>query len=439
MFPRLALDRQVVTTLHDQVLHLLLELRAPSTPTADRPPLDLVVVIDRSGSMRGAPLRSVTEATAQLLRLAGPDDRIGVVTFDDTAHTVLPLDRHDGSTAGDRIRAIDSGGSTNLSAGWLRALDHLITARRPGALSRILVLTDGEVNVGVTDHDSLATMIAGGAAQGITSSFIGFRDGFDEHLLSVLADAGRGNDYWCADSDQAMVVFGTEFQGLAAVVAQNVTVVVRPGSTVATVEDLAALPTVARTDGATELSLGDAYGDELRRVVLALHLRPIPGDGDVEVGTIEIRWVDVAGDVALHSVTLPVIITADQAAGATGAVVLDPEVTEHVVRLRADQERRRAREAWDRGDEISSIALMQSAGNFLRSSERILPDELLRLDIETGLMASRTFDAAAAKRMHSGMRSRAKGRNLEVERSEPAGTNQADRDLADPDQADPNR
>jgi len=429
MYPRLALDRQVVTTLHDQVLHLLLELRAPTAPTTDRPPLDLVVVIDRSGSMSGAPLRSVTEATAQLLRLAGPDDRIGVVTFDNGAATTLPLARHDAALAGDLIRSIDSGGSTNLSAGWLRALDHLVTARRPGALSRIVVLTDGQVNVGVTDHDALATMVAGGTAQGVTTSFIGFRDGFDEQLLSTLADAGRGNDYWCADSDQAMAVFGTEFSGLASVVAQNVTVVVRPGSQVATVETLQDIPTTVATDGTTELSLGDAYGDEVRRVVVALHLRPLLADGATEVATIDLRWADVIGDPALHSVTLPVVVTADQAAGDTGAVVLDPEVTEHVVRLRADQERRRAREAWDRGDEMSSIALMGSAAQYLRSSERILPDELLRLDIETQSMASRTFDAAAAKRMHSGMRSRAKGRNLEFE----------NHDATDPDLGDPNR
>lgn len=432
MFPRLSLDRQVITTLRDQVLHVLVELTAPPAPTTDRPPLDLVVVVDRSSSMSGAPLRSVTEATAQLLRLAGPGDRIGVITFDNNATTVLPLGHHDADQAGATIRAITSGGSTNLSAGWLKALDQLATDRRPDALRRIVVLTDGEVNVGVTDHDSLATMVAGGAAQGVTTSFIGFRNQFDEQLLSTLADAGRGNDYWCADSDQAMAVFATEFGGLAAVVAQNLTLILRTADVVATSELLTNLASVTLPDGRREISLGDAYGDETRRAVVALHLRPIPGDGPVQVGEIEFRWVTVAGDMAQHSVTQPIVVTADQAAGDGSDVVLDPHVTEHVVRLRADQERRLARQAWDAGDRASSMASMRRAQFFLQSSMDIPDDERARLADEMAMMSSGRFDAAAAKRMHSGMRSRAKGRNYEFEGDDPQAGRPSDPDLGDP-------
>ena len=435
MFPRLTLDRQVVTTLHDQVLHVLVELTAPPAPATDRAPLDLVVVIDRSSSMSGAPIRSVTEATAQLLRLTAPGDRIGVVTFDNGAQTVLPLGQHDADQAGATVRAITSGGSTNLSAGWLKALDQLVTDRRPDALRRILVLTDGEVNVGVTDHDSLATMVAGGAAQGVTTSFIGFRDQFDEQLLSTLADAGRGNDYWCADSDQAMAVFGTEFGGLASVVAQNLLLTVRTEPIVATVEMLQDLPTTTLPDGRREIALGDAYGDETRRVVMAVHLRPLTDEGDVRVGEIELRWAAVTGDVALHSVTLPIVVTADQVAGRDSEVVLDPHVTEHVVRLRADQERRRARRAWDAGDHDGAVRAMTTASHLLRSSAGILDDEHLRLADEAAMMSSGRFDAAAAKRMHSGMRSRAKGRNYEFEGDDP----RTDRPAGDPDLGDPNR
>lgn len=439
MFPRLALDRQVVSTHRDQTVHLMVELTAPPAPSNDRPPLDLVVVIDRSGSMSGAPLHSVTEASAQLLRLAGPDDRIGVVTFDNNAQTVLTLDRHDATQAGARVRAITSGGSTNLSAGWLKALDLLVTARRPDALRRILVLTDGQVNVGMTDHDSLASMVASGAAQGVTTSLIGFRDGFDEQLLSILADAGRGNDYWCADSDQAMAVFTTEFAGLATVVAQNLQFVLRTESTVASVETLQDLPSVTLPDGRTEVSLGDAYGDETRRVVVALRLRPIAADGAVHLGEVELRWVDVTGDVAVHSVTLPVVVTADQSIGDGSGVVPDPIVTEHVARLRADQERRNARLAWDRGEIQNSLAYMSAAASHLASSALIGDDERARLGDEFVQMETGRFDAAAAKRMHSGMRSRAKGRNLEFEADEQREGRRAAPHGTDPDLKDPNR
>ena len=95
MKPILTLDRTALALLIDGTVHLMLELNAPRVEGAERPPIDTVVVIDRSGSMSGAPLAAVTRATADLLKLAGADDRIGVVAFDSEVNLVLPLARHD--------------------------------------------------------------------------------------------------------------------------------------------------------------------------------------------------------------------------------------------------------------------------------------------------------------------------------------------------------
>ena len=98
MQPTVKFDRTLVTVLVDEVVHVLLELAAPPAAPVERAPLDVVMVLDRSGSMSGAPLASVTAATAQLLRLAGSDDRIGVVAFDDDVQLALPLATHDADT-----------------------------------------------------------------------------------------------------------------------------------------------------------------------------------------------------------------------------------------------------------------------------------------------------------------------------------------------------
>ncbi|MEQ1701157.1 MAG: VWA domain-containing protein, partial [Ilumatobacteraceae bacterium] len=143
MQPTLKFDRTLVTVLLDEVVHVLLELTAPPAVAVQRAPLDVVVVLDRSGSMSGAPLDSVTAATAQLLRLAGPDDRLAVVAFDDEVQLVLPLAHHEPDAASRAVRAIGPGGSTNLSGGWMKGLELLTTAPRPEALRRVIVLTDG--------------------------------------------------------------------------------------------------------------------------------------------------------------------------------------------------------------------------------------------------------------------------------------------------------
>ena len=123
MKPILTLDRTALALLIDGTVHLMLELDTPDAPVAARAPIDTVVVIDRSGSMSGAPLAAVTRATADLLKLAGADDRIGVVAFDSEVNLVLPLARHDADRAAATVRAIRPGGNTNLSGGWLKAME----------------------------------------------------------------------------------------------------------------------------------------------------------------------------------------------------------------------------------------------------------------------------------------------------------------------------
>jgi Ca-activated chloride channel homolog len=233
MKPSVKFDRTLVTVLVDEVVHVMLELTAPPAVPVERAPLDVVVVLDRSGSMSGPPLASVTAATAQLLRLAGPDDRIGVVAFDDEVQLVLPLAHHEPEIAARAVLAIDSRGSTNLSGGWLKGLEMLTGAPRPEALRRIILLTDGHANAGITGADQLVPLIKSGYRQGVTTSCIGFDDGYDEQLLAALADGGMGNEYWCAGPDQAAQVFADEFGGLASVVAQNVSVEITPSDAVA--------------------------------------------------------------------------------------------------------------------------------------------------------------------------------------------------------------
>jgi Ca-activated chloride channel family protein len=378
MQPRVTFDRTLVAVMVDEVVHVLLELEAPPALPVERPPLDLVVVLDRSGSMDGNPLEAVTRATAQLLRLAGPDDRIGVVAFGSHVEMVLPLAHHDPVMAAPVVEAIGIEGMTNLSGGWLKAVEMLTEAGRPDALRRIVVLTDGHANVGITDQDRLHGLALQARSHGVGTSCIGFSDGYDEVLLAALADAGGGNDYWCAGADQAAAVFGAEFEGLASVVAQNVSVEVR---TTPACEELAVLHEypITAVAGGMQIALGDAYGGERRRVVAKLWLGPAP-EGPVHVCDLVIRWAAVAGDAALHAVTVPVVVHAG-GDGTGGDPWADPAVTEEVTRLEIARERRAAQEAADRGDFGDAAARISAA----RAQAVVLADG----DLQHALGASR--------------------------------------------------
>lgn len=412
MKPTLKFDRTLVTVMVDEVVHVLLELAAPPAAPVKRPPLDVVVVLDRSGSMSGAPLASVTSATAQLLRLAGPDDRIGVVAFDDSVQLVLPLTHHDPDHAATAVLAIDSGGSTNLSGGWLKGLEMLTGKPRAGALRRIIVLTDGHANVGITDPEELVPFVKSGQARGVTTSCIGFADGYDEHLLASLADAGMGNDYWCDGPDQAARVFADEFGGLASVVAQNVSVEIVPSSAVAATAVLNEFP-ITEVPGGLQVAMGDAYGGERRKLVAKFHLRPAQQPGSVNVAELIIRWASVAGEAALHKVTVPVVVTAGDSASPDADA--DQGVYEEVVRLEVARNRREANEAARRGEGHTAAFSMRASAALMSTlpGGSQLADELTRdaLAMEQGM-----WGEADSKRTFSRSRSTHKGRRSDYTR-----------------------
>ncbi len=193
---------------------------------AQRPPINAVLVLDRSGSMSGAPLAAALEAARRFAGFLGTSDRLAIVAFDDEVRVVSgPAPAGDSSVA-ERIMRIRTGGSTNLSGGWLKGLE-LARQGIVEGVNRVVLLTDGQANVGITDPGMLAGMVHGGADAGVSTTCIGFGAGFNEDLLQALGREGRGN-YWYVERDDQMAgVFEGEIEGLVALGAQNVVVEVR--------------------------------------------------------------------------------------------------------------------------------------------------------------------------------------------------------------------
>jgi Ca-activated chloride channel family protein len=400
-------DRTLVAVQVDDIVHVMLELTAPVAPEAQRRPLDLVLVLDRSGSMGGAPLASVKEATQQLIRRLGADDRLAVVAFDDNAQLVLDLRCHDVDAACDRIARITTGGSTNLSGGWLKALEIVRAHGRADALKRIVLLSDGHANVGITDPQALAELAASANADAVSTSTIGFDDGYDEVLMAAIADAGAGNDYFCGGPDQAPAVFAAEFEGLLSVVAQNVSVELRPSDAVAEWGVLNEFP-IVHVDGGMQVQLGDAYDGERRRVVAAMQIVPQAAPGPITVGEIVLRWASVVGQVALHTVTIPLVIGVTD--GPLDAVPVNPEVVEQVHVLKAAAERRKADEAMRRGDLGGAAASFRIAASMIAARPAYDDGEVAELLADADRLDAGDVDQNLVKRQHSLRRQTMKGR-----------------------------
>jgi len=400
-------------------------LRIEGQPRTDenRVPLNVSVVLDRSGSMGGEKIQAAKEAARSLVRGLAPEDTVSVVAFD--THVETLADPATGDEQQDLIPLIDAiyaGSATNLSGGWLKGREHVDAHRRKGAVNRVLLMTDGQANQGITDAAKLSGICRSAAENGVTTTTIGFGEGFREQLLQAMADAGGGATYYIEETDQAHGVFEEELEGLLSVCAQNLAVQLRPTQGNECVQVWHGYPSEAEEDLLT-LTIGDLYAREPRLVLVEFLLKPAE-DGkeeeEVEVATFTVTAdvVTPEGDVEKHTVTLPVMLSPVE-----GGYV-NPEVRKELLHQEAARTRKEALEDWERGD-IGAADLKLRSMSARMMSAPYADDELrevgrdLRMvarqadrhgvsERERKYMTQREYDAGRSKKKASERVSRAR-------------------------------
>ncbi len=204
----------------------LVEFTAVGNPmggvAGTRTPLNLCLVIDRSGSMEGPPLDYVKQACAHVVDLLTPNDVLSIVTFEEVVEVLMPAQRvTNKQLIKDGIMRLMPGNTTNLYDGLSLALQQVLSLNDPGRATRLIVLTDGDPTAGIKDHSSLVTHAGEIKSRGITVTFLGFGPDYNEELLASMAKRAGGNYYYIHRPDLIPEVFRTELEKLMTVVAQN--------------------------------------------------------------------------------------------------------------------------------------------------------------------------------------------------------------------------
>ncbi len=276
--------------------HALVRIIAPEKPAdlqaTPRSPLDIALVIDRSGSMEGKPLETAKECAIRIVSGLRPEDRIAIVSFDSQVTVVQALTSAiETQNIIKEIKGISSGGSTDLFAGWEEGAKQLAPFMKKDRIARVILLSDGQANHGVIDEKEIFERVTKIAGAGITTSTIGLGHGFNESLLSGMAKCGEGVANFGQEADDLDEAFEQQFAILSNSYLRQVEIKIQGGSDVkarlvgeileygaSRARKLGTLPWGASLVAVVEMQIGqNAKGNEL----LAVNFRAHTKDGEV--------------------------------------------------------------------------------------------------------------------------------------------------------------
>jgi Mg-chelatase subunit ChlD len=375
--------------------HLMLEIKGgPAVELRQRPPLEIIAVVDVSSSMdTSMKMQNVQKSLRLMVENMSPEDFLTVIEYDSDVRTTLQRAQTDSRSKQRIFHAIGQmrpDGMTNFSGALLAALEQARNSgRAAGAIKRIIFFTDGCPTSGVTDPIrlvkysarvpadwALTTMGYGAAAdESRNGDFIlrtlGMGGEINLDLLEKMADAGRGNFYYMRDADSAARAFAAELGGLMSTVAQDVRITVE--SDPALIELTEALEDLDVEDAGDSLviRLPDLMADETKFITLAIVCRKQSapdGDGARPVAKIAVQYLDVSTGRVETLALSPVIQWVEPGREDAEA---DKDVATQLAFIEAIHAQEEAYRLAAAGDFESASHVMRSAASGLRKNRTV--------------------------------------------------------------------
>lgn len=301
------LDRGAVMQGGDGTLRIELVFGAePGEASTPRVPTDLVVVLDRSGSMAAEKMSYAKAAILGMLEQIGPEDRFALVSYADHARVDIALSPP-AAVASWRsiVQGIAAVGATHLSHGIDLGL-HTLASRvsSEGRATRLVLISDGLANRGDTSVAGLSARARDAALRETTLSTVGVGNDFNEGLMTALADAGTGNYYFLESAHNLAAVFASEFDAARNTVAAGLEISITPAPGVEVV-DAAGYP-IERHGARVVVRPGSLFAGQERRLWVTLRA-PSAAVGENALGDFRLAYREAGEQHELAFATQPVV------------------------------------------------------------------------------------------------------------------------------------
>ncbi len=276
---RITSDRPVVEAGKSHTVRVKVEVEGAELPAAERPPVNLSLIIDKSGSMRGDRIEHARQGAIEAVRRLGSQDIFSVVVFDSRVETLIPAQRLTNlGLVEEQITGIQAGGTTNIHGGMQAGLAELKKNLDKKYLNRAVLLSDGLANVGPTRPEAFDQLGREFSRSGVIVSTVGLGRDYNEQLLTSLAQASEGNNYFVDNPKTLPKIFEEEIGALVSTVATGVTITIELPAQVSLGKVLGR--TYRQTGNRIEIDFHDLGGGASKYSVLELTI-PQGDEGQV--------------------------------------------------------------------------------------------------------------------------------------------------------------
>ncbi|WP_416673320.1 vWA domain-containing protein [Egbenema bharatensis] len=342
---------------------LAISLSANPAAEGRNAPLNLCLILDHSGSMKGRPLETVKQAAHRIVDSLSPDDRLSIVVFDHKAKVLVPNQMvGNPQSIKQQINRLQPSGGTAIDEGMRLAIEELAKGRKE-SISQAFLLTDGENEHG--DNDRCLKLAELAAGYSITLNTLGFGSNWNQDVLEKIADAGGGTLSYIERPEAAVSEFSRLFNRIQSVGLTNAHLLINLADNVRLAElkpvaqvvpDTIELPVIQEA-GQCTIRLGDLMMDGPRVVLANLYVGQLP-EGIQPIASVQVRYDDpISGQENSLSERIPVEADIQRVFQAAP----NPQVQQHLLALAKYRQTKIAETKLQQGDRVGAATMLQSA------------------------------------------------------------------------------